>query len=356
MPDGRVGKRHPSMRHQDGEPEQHVMACMEVWGGNRAIDNGVVMPGLDAWVFSLPFRHEGAASDDDAGGDIHYVTSCATGRITRLIVADVSGHGAPVAKAADALRRLMRKHTNSIEQSDLIEKVNREFGVIGEAEQESAGGGTLFATAVVATYFSPTDELAVSNAGHPRPMRYDAKRGEWGAIEPSEQDAHRGSGPTNLPLGIIEETTYPATSIHLRPDDLVLFYTDSLIEAKNADGSLLGHEGLKRVLAQMDQTRPDVFVRELLARISRLSEPRATTSDLARVFNDDVTALLVRRNALKPRPSIGLAMMGGMRILREAARSLLPGALPASMPQFSRRSLGGAMNAAMNRKANTPDG
>ena len=42
----------------------HVMACMEVWGGNRAIDNGVVMPGLDAWVFSLPYRHEGIAGDE----------------------------------------------------------------------------------------------------------------------------------------------------------------------------------------------------------------------------------------------------------------------------------------------------
>lgn len=336
------------------------MACMEVWGGNRAIDNGVVMPGLDAWVFSLPYRHEGVAGDDDAGGDIHYVTSCATGRITRLIVADVSGHGAPVAKAADALRRLMRKHTNSIEQSDLVEKVNREFGMIGDAEQDSPGGGTLFATAVVATYFSPTDELAVSNAGHPRPMRYDAKRGEWGAIEPDERGQHRGGGHTNLPLGIIEDTTYPATSIHLRPDDLVLFYTDSLIEAKNADGSLLGHEGLRRVLAEVDPARPEVFVRELLGRISRLSEPRATPSDLGRVFNDDVTALLVRRNALKPRPSIGLAMVAGVRILREAIRSLLPGGEPASFPTLDRRSIGGAMNAQMNAdenaKTNTPDG
>lgn len=344
------------MRHQGTESEQHVMACMEVWGGNRAIDNGVVMPGLDAWVYSLPFRHDGAASEDDAGGDIHYVTSCATGRITRLIVADVSGHGAPVAKAADALRRLMRKHTNSIEQTDLVEKVNREFGVIGESEQESASGGVLFATAVVATYFAPTDELAVSNAGHPRPMRFDAKRREWGAIEPAESATRPSRGPTNLPLGIIAETTYPTTSIHLRPDDLVLFYTDSLIEAKNADGSLLGHAGLRRVLAEVDPTRPEVFVRELLERIAKLSESYAGPRDLGRVFNDDVTALLIRRNALKPRPSVGLAMMGGVRIVREAIRSLVPGSLPASLPQFTRRSIGGAMHSALNGKTNTPDG
>ncbi len=317
------------------------MACMEVWGGNRAIDNGVVMPGLDAWVYSLPYR----AGDDsgEAGGDIHYVTNCATGRITRLIVADVSGHGAPVAKAADALRRLMRKHTNSIDQADLVARVNREFGVIGEEGLENAGAGVLFATAVVATYFSPTDELAVSNAGHPRPMRFDAKRGEWGMIVPGEG----GTGPTNLPLGIIEETMYPATSVHLRPDDLVLFYTDSLIEATDADGRLLGHEGLRRVLAEGDPSRPETFVRELLSRIAALRGDVAA-DDLRDVFNDDVTALLVRRNALKPRPSLGLAMMGGLRIVREGVRSLWPGGLPASLPQMTRRSIGGAMTQGMN--------
>jgi sigma-B regulation protein RsbU (phosphoserine phosphatase) len=57
---------------------------MEVWGGNAAIDNGVIMPGLDAWVYARPYQQQAA------GGDIHYVSSCATGRIIRLLVADVS--------------------------------------------------------------------------------------------------------------------------------------------------------------------------------------------------------------------------------------------------------------------------
>ena len=43
------------------------------------------MAGLDAWVFSRPY---GNAS---GGGDVYYVSSCATGRITRLLVADGAG-------------------------------------------------------------------------------------------------------------------------------------------------------------------------------------------------------------------------------------------------------------------------
>jgi serine phosphatase RsbU (regulator of sigma subunit) len=318
-----------------------MMACMEVWGGNRAIDNGVMMPGMDAWVYSRPFAKDSAESAE-AGGDLHYVSSCASGRITRLIVADVSGHGAPVAKAAEALRRLMRKHSNYIDQTRLVEAVNREFGEIGE-EASSGGndvgaGGAMFATAVVATYFSPTDALAVSNAGHPRPMWYDARARTWSKVESTEPKGP--TGPTNLPLGVLAESRYPAAAIRLRPDDLVLFYTDSLIEAKDSSGRLLGQEGLRRILAEIDPTRPEVFVGTLLERIARESGTRA--------FDDDVTALLVRRNALKPQPSVGLAMLSGYRILREAARSILPGGLPASWPQINIASIGGSFFQRLN--------
>src|SRR5262249_55062163 len=76
---------------QAPRPEaQHTMRCLEVWGGNQAVDNGVVMAGLDAWLFSRPYQGH------SAGGDIHYVSSCAAGMLTRLLVADVSGHGEAV--------------------------------------------------------------------------------------------------------------------------------------------------------------------------------------------------------------------------------------------------------------------
>ena len=32
------------------EPKR--MQCMEVWGGNHAVDTGVIMAGLDAWLYS----------------------------------------------------------------------------------------------------------------------------------------------------------------------------------------------------------------------------------------------------------------------------------------------------------------
>src|SRR5687768_8056732 len=81
-----------------------LMQCMEVWGGSDIVEKTVAMPGLDAWVYCKPYR------DAVGGGDVYYVSSCATGRITRLLVADVSGHGDAVRETAIALRGMMRRY------------------------------------------------------------------------------------------------------------------------------------------------------------------------------------------------------------------------------------------------------
>ena len=79
------------------------------------------MPGLQSVIFSRP---HGASK---AGGDVYYLSSCASGRISRLLLADVSGHGAEVAELGRGLRALMRKNVNVIRQKRFVEGMNRQF-------------------------------------------------------------------------------------------------------------------------------------------------------------------------------------------------------------------------------------
>src|SRR5437899_58220 len=102
---------------QDSAPAL-LMQCMEVWGGNQVVDSSVAMAGLDAWVYSRPYGQA------DGGGDVHYVSSCATGRITRLLVADVSGHGVAVCDVAAQLRTLMRRYVNYLDQTRFVRSMN----------------------------------------------------------------------------------------------------------------------------------------------------------------------------------------------------------------------------------------
>src|SRR3954451_14589991 len=100
--------------------DPQTMTCMEVWGGNSLTSNSVSIHGLDAWVYSKPY------ASAESGGDVYYLSSCATGRITRLLVADVAGHGSVVTTIAATLRNLMRRYVNHLDQKSFVQSMNQQ--------------------------------------------------------------------------------------------------------------------------------------------------------------------------------------------------------------------------------------
>ncbi|MBI1901923.1 MAG: serine/threonine-protein phosphatase [Planctomycetia bacterium] len=299
------------------------MVCMEVWGGNQAAESGVVMAGLDAWVYSRPYQ--GAAG----GGDVHYVSSCATGRINRLLVADVSGHGAKVADTAAVLRTLMRRYVNHISQGKFVARMNEHFGTLAESG--------VFATAAVATFFAPTNYLSFSNAGHPSPLLYRAKRKAWSLLD---EALERPAGDDDkelidMPLGMVEASRYDERHARLRVGDLLLFYTDSLIESRRQDGELLGIPGLLDIVRRLDPADPAAFVPALLETIAKEHEDNLT--------EDDVTVMLFRPNGLAPRVPLKDRLAAPFRFLKGLFRGLARRGQVVPWPEFSLANLGGAM-------------
>ncbi len=68
----------------------------------------------------------------------------------------------------------------------------------------------------------------------------------------------RATAVANLPLGVIAPTDYVQFAVKLSKGDLVLIYSDSLIESKNSEGISLSEKGLlergsvARLLARRD--------------------------------------------------------------------------------------------------------
>jgi serine phosphatase RsbU (regulator of sigma subunit) len=246
---------------------------MEVWGGNTRTDNGIIMPGLDAWIYSEPWQH------DTAGGDVHYLSSCASGQVVRMLVADVSGHGSSVAKIAGDLRLLMRRYVNDHDQGRFVRSLNREF--------TAASADGIFATAVAMTFDSPTNNLLMCNAGHPPPLWYQARQKKWSYLVSS------GIGSANVPWGIEESVDYEQFAVRLQVDDLVLCYTDSLIEAPDAAGELIGQEGLLELIRSLENPEPA----GLVPRVIKAIDDRGKGG----LDRDDVTCLLFRPNGLRPK-------------------------------------------------------
>ena len=177
-------------------------------------------PGLDVWVCSQPYRGEAR------GGDVHYVSLCGGGVITRMIVADVSGHGEAVSEFSGSLRTLVRNNINRKSQTRLVARLNQQFSALAQLRR--------FATAVVATYLADRDRLSLCNAGHPRPFWYHAATREWEVLtsKPGGPAIPSGiGGAANLPLGLDDETPYDQIDVVLGRGDLIVIYTDALSEA-----------------------------------------------------------------------------------------------------------------------------
>lgn len=250
---------------------------MEIWGGHGGAFDAVSSRGMDAWVFSKPY------AGNTLGGDIHYLSACASGRILRVALADVSGHGETVSVVAETLRGLMRKSINTANQARLAQQLNRAF------TSESDGG--LFATAVLGTYWAPTQTFLFVNAGHPRPLISRAG-GPWGLLHDSSAGVTRtgkaAPGLSNLPLGVIGDTGYEQLAVQLEVDDRLLLYTDFAIEARSPEGRELGEDGLVELLDGLS-CGDEALIPELLAGV----RAHAGVDEL----NDDATVVLLRHNA-----------------------------------------------------------
>ncbi len=299
---------------------------MEVWGGNRAADTRVELTGLNAWVYSKPYQGQ------REGGDIHYLSSCASGRVSRLLVADVSGHGTKVASIAVALRDLMRRNVNHADARRVVASLNREFAEAAQGEDGAGGTGLAggFATAIVASYWGPTRMLTLCNAGHPRPIWWSSRRRTWDFLDMQSLSAARAAnarenphgdaaataanpvgdeevvggvgdvgGGTNTPLGIADAATYDQASLELDEGDVVFVYTDALLEASDGGGGSGGGVGRGAQLGERG-------VRDLLARAWHEDGPDAATlvrsvvrrmPGLGEATRDDVTLVALRRNA-----------------------------------------------------------
>jgi sigma-B regulation protein RsbU (phosphoserine phosphatase) len=299
-----------------------TMQCMEVWGGNQPVDSGVMMAGLDAWVYCRPH------ADSDFGGDVYYVSSCATGRITRLLVADVSGHGPAVASTAAELRRLMRKYINFIDQCDFVRSMNRQFLALSDA--------SCFATAVVTTFFAPTRRIHLCNAGHPPPLVYRARTRTWSFLEPDASQDVR-----NIPLGIDDADDYHQFEAVLDLSDLVLCYTDSLIESKSAAGDFLGREGLLQTVRSLEVSDPSRLIPLLLEKIASMQP--------GNLDSDDVTVLLFRPNGLGATVPLRDRLLAPVRVLAASIKALFtPDPIP--RPELTVQNIGGAMISRLNQR------
>lgn len=307
------------------QPAQQ-MTCMEVWGGSQLTQRTVELAGLDAWVYSKPYGQA------NRGGDVYYASSCATGRIARLLLADVSGHGNVVAATAADLRTLMRRFVNTLDQTEFVGLINRQFAKLSETGS--------FATAVIATFFAPSRRLIVCNAGHPRPLIYRAETEEWNFLGFEGEDEKPETG--NLPLGIMDLAEYVQFDVELQPGDCVFCYTDALIESRDADGEMIGEAGLLRIMRLLGDVEPQALTKTLLEEIGHRYPENLS--------DDDVTVLVVQANGRRFCYPLKDKLRALLSVIGSLIRGINPWAERPPLPDLNMANIGGAIIPALGRR------
>jgi phosphoserine phosphatase RsbU/P len=203
------------------------LVCLEIRGGNERASYSIDLPGMTAWVSCRPL------TPATRGGDLHYLSVCSQGFVSRITLADVAGHGEIVSSIAERLREVLRKHSDAWDQSDVVRDLNDSF--LAGAE------GLQYATAIVLGYYSETGELLFTNAGHLPPLWYHAGEQKWTLMLESSPYSKEVA---DLPLGLIPGTPYSQTAVQIGLGDLLILYTDGVTDSTDPSGAHLDQDGL----------------------------------------------------------------------------------------------------------------
>ena len=215
---------------------------------------------------SLGHAYESATANVEVGGDFYDFFSLSRGRVA-IVIGDVSGKGVDAAILASLVKNGLRAYLAEEENvATAVAKANRLF--IRDSPLAS------FATLFCGILDPARGDLRYLLAGHPPGVVRRRKEGEIVWLE-----------VTSPVIGMFEDAVYREEELHLAVGDLLLLYTDGIIEARR-DSGMFGEEGI----AEFVRESYGLSTRELPAKL------------LQAVFNytggqlaDDAAILSIRR-------------------------------------------------------------
>jgi hypothetical protein len=164
------------------------------------------------------------------GGDFFQVLPLGDGSML-IVVGDVSGKGLQAAMNASTLVGALRNEI-SHDPAVVLNRLNNVL--IGATSGPGAGYGeksaASFATCVCARVY-PDGTMTIANAGHLHPYR----------------DGRELDLAADLPLGVINDIQYEQATFQLNVGDRLIFLSDGVVEAANAQGELFGFERTQQV-------------------------------------------------------------------------------------------------------------
>lgn len=206
------------------------------------------------------------------GGDFYDLVTLPDGRVT-FAIGDVSGHGISAALLMGLIHGAMSSPPWGVTQEDPARAAERLNELL-----ITKSSGDRFASLFWCSYDPASFTVHYVNAGHLPAVWLHARPDGSPAV-----DRLADGGPV---LGVLTTATYHTASITARPGDLLVLFSDGIIEAPNRSGEPFGEERLIAA-TEAHRARP---AREICEGI--LTAVATFTGKVA--VQDDQTLLIVR--------------------------------------------------------------
>ncbi|HKV95755.1 MAG TPA: GAF domain-containing protein [Candidatus Angelobacter sp.] len=161
------------------------------------------------------------------GGDLYDFLDYTLPRAC-IVVGDVSGKGAPAALYAALVSGILRSQARDEPgPAEMLNAINR-----------SLNHRRLDAQYLVLTCALWDDEkriMRVANSGLPRPIY--CHQGHAHMLEVA-----------GLPLGMFEDVSYDEVTIHAKPGDVFVFFSDGIVDASNAKDEQFGRNRVEHII------------------------------------------------------------------------------------------------------------
>lgn len=203
-----------------------------------------------------------------AGGDYYDFIPLADGRWA-VLMADVTGHGAPAAVIAAMIKVILHTLLETITEPDrILEEANRQIRKHIDSQY--------FVTLFLGILNPDTFDLVYVSAGHDPPIRFMAA-----SLEMEELKNNKG-----FPLRMVEQNRFDVQQTQLLPGDMVVIYTDGVTEMFNEEDKVFSFTGLQNAILSANHTSAESLGESVLATLETF---RGNAE-----IHDDVTLIVMQ--------------------------------------------------------------
>lgn len=205
----------------------------------------------------------------EVGGDNFDFVTYDNGNKTLMYIGDVTGHGVPAALVMTMVHTLVSIFSEmSSNIYDIVVNVNRHL--------KSRIKSTMFMTMVMLNWDHENQKMSYVGAGHEHLLVYRAGSGECESIMAG-----------GIALGMIPDNSkiVKEKELSLNVGDVVVLYTDGIIEAKNQNGEMFGLERLKTNIQKFSATySPEGISYHTASEFSRFVGDALQTDDISLII------------------------------------------------------------------------